>query len=338
VYSRRLLLRSLATAVVLAVVLTACGDAFHRPAAVVDDVAITDDGLRSQLPLSRLLGALQQQQCGSSGAGQPARGSCLRFSLSFLIRQAVVGRYASAHDVRVTGTDVRQAISSIQTPQEQVQALLDQFGVTRRQFDGLVGHLLIDQKVRQAVAAEGVSDSQLRAEYERRRLDFTLLRAAHILVASRAEAERISRQVTPGNFAALAKKFSTDQGSAQQGGDLGSIPAGQLDSDFVRAALALRPGEISAPVQTRFGWHIIRLIDVRVEPFEQARQQLLSELSGPAFQRWLHGQFGNGRIEVNPRYGRFDPNTGEVVALDTTATELPSPSPSAGQPSPAPSS
>ncbi len=337
--SLRFLVRPLACALAFAGLLTACGNAFHRPAAVVDGAAITDEGLQAEVPLARVLTSLQGGTCGTAAPGEPARSACVRFALGFLVTQRVVDRYAAEHHLRVSTSDVRQAIRSAESQDQsgQLATTLHQFGVTMRQFEELIRGLLLSNRVQQGIASQVVTDQQLRAEYERRKIDLTQLHVAHILVASQPLAERIAREATPRNFAALAKRFSKDPGSAPKGGDLGAIPAGQLDSDFLRAALALQPGQISDPVHTRFGWHIIRLISVQVEPFEQARTQLLAQLSGPAFQQWLQRQLRRGDIEVNPRYGRFDPRTGQVVPLNSTSTELPSPSPSPGQPSPVPS-
>jgi parvulin-like peptidyl-prolyl isomerase len=341
VFSLRSLLRPLACALAFVGLLTACGgNAFHRPAAVVNGAAISDDALQSEVPLVRVLTSLQGGSCGTAAPGEPARTACVRFALGFLVTQRVVDSFAAEQHLRVSTSEVSQAIKSAEAQDQrgQLGTTLHQFGVTMRQFEDLVRGLLLSSQVQQTIASRVVTDQQLRAEYERRKLDLTQLHVAHILVPSQQLAERIARDATPQNFGALAKQFSKDPGSAPKGGDLGTIPAGQLDSDFVRAALALRPGEISKPVHTRFGWHIIRLISVQVEPFEQARSQLLTQLSRPAFQEWLQGKLAGGDIEVNPRYGRFDPQTGQVVPLNSTGTELPSPSPSPGQPSPVPSS
>lgn len=72
----------------------------------------------------------------------------------------------------------------------------------------------------------------------------------------RKAAEAVHAQVTPSNFADMARRYSGD-GSAQQGGDLGVFPAGMMVPEFGRAVAALKPGEISQPVLTQFGYHII---------------------------------------------------------------------------------
>ena len=102
--------------------------------------------------------------------------------------------------------------------------------------------------------------------------------ASHILVATEAEADRIRAEVTPENFAALAKENSTDTGSAQQGGSLGQIQKGQLVPEFEKVAYALKDGEISQPVKTQFGWHIImvKLTSATSTTFADAKEQIIS--------------------------------------------------------------
>ncbi len=97
-------------------------------------------------------------------------------------------------------------------------------------------------------------------------------------MATKAEADRIRAEVTPENFAALAKKYSTDTGSAPQGGSLGQIQKGQLVPAFEKVAFALKSGEISQPVKTQFGWHIITVTTTpaRTTPFAEAKAQIIS--------------------------------------------------------------
>jgi len=332
------LVRLLAPVVALALGLTACGDAFHRPAALVNGLRISDDELRAEVPLTKVLAALSRQSgpCGAGAQGESARATCSRVALGLLIELDVVRPFADRHGVSVSEREISDTIERVRDPSsglgsDQLDALLKRYGVTGGGFRRLVREQRFLGGVREAVAAATLTEGQLRAAYEQHKLDFTELHAAHILVGTEQEADRISAQVTPENFAELAKKFSIDRGSGEQGGDLGTIPAGRLDTQFVQGALALSPGEISKPVQTQFGWHIIRLISVHTQPFEEVRDQLLAGLSDQAFNAWLTRQYRDGDIDVNPRYGRFDPASGGVVPLNSTSTSA------APTPSPAPS-
>ena len=81
---------------------------------------------------------------------------------------------------------------------------------------------------------------------------------------------------------------------------------------------ALEPGEISEPVQSEFGWHVIYLVGKQVTPFEEARTQLLQGEQGTLFNAWLRDQAETHGVDVNPKYGRFDTETLTVVAVTST--------------------
>jgi foldase protein PrsA len=88
------------------------------------------------------------------------------------------------------------------------------------------------------------------------------IKARHILVADEKTANEVKKKLDGGaKFEDVAKEYSTDTASAQNGGDLGWFGAGKMDPDFEKAAYALKVNEISPPVKTQFGYHIIQLTD-----------------------------------------------------------------------------
>jgi peptidyl-prolyl cis-trans isomerase C len=101
--------------------------------------------------------------------------------------------------------------------------------------------------------------------------------ARHILVATEDEAKAVLAELKSGkDFAALAKEKSKDPGAAQ-GGDLGYFGKDQMVPEFAEVAFKLDKGQLSEPVKTQFGWHIIRVEDKRkkqIPPFDQVRAQL----------------------------------------------------------------
>ena len=89
------------------------------------------------------------------------------------------------------------------------------------------------------------------------------VRALHILVKTEQEAFGISYDVNHGkDFEAVAKEKSICP-SGKKGGDLGWFGRGQMAKEFEQAAFALKPGEISKPVKTQFGWHIIKVVEAK---------------------------------------------------------------------------
>ncbi|HEX6994557.1 MAG TPA: SurA N-terminal domain-containing protein [Gammaproteobacteria bacterium] len=139
-----------------------------------------------------------------------------------------------------------------------------------------------------------VDEAALRDYYEQRRDEFRTEEeraASHILITpeegetdeqTRARAEALVERIRGGeDFAALAKEYSDDPGTASAGGSLGWITRGMLDAAFTDALYAMAEvGDVSDPVKTDFGWHIIRFDDIRPgeeRSFEEVRDQLADE-------------------------------------------------------------
>jgi foldase protein PrsA len=319
----RPLLRLPFVAIALSVVLAACGAA-TPPAATVGADRITDDQVAQDISAFRFLSAINQAPCGQAIEGETAQSACARFTLTTLIQEDLVKGYAREHHITVDPSEVTRSLTDLRSALgETLDQQLAAEDLTEQDLTDIVGRILLFNEVQAAVATSRVADEQLRQLYQERQLEFTQIHAKHILVKTRAQALRIEREVTAENFGRLAEENSIDPGSASKGGDLGILPASGLDATFVRATLELQPGEISEPVHTGFGWHIIQLVSADVQPFDQVRDQLAGPLRASAFTDWLQEQIGSRRITVNPKYGRFDPSTGQVVPIRSTATGSP---------------
>ena len=102
--------------------------------------------------------------------------------------------------------------------------------------------------------------------------------ARHILVDNEAEAKKIAARLKAGeDFAKVAAETSKDPGSKAEGGDLGWFTKERMVPDFATAAFALKPGQVSEPVKTQFGWHVIKVEEKRMKPqptFEELKEQI----------------------------------------------------------------
>ena len=131
--------------------------------------------------------------------------------------------------------------------------------------------------------------------------------ARHILVETEEEAQEVMDRLDAGeDFATLAQEVSTDPGSAVNGGDLGWFGRGRMVPEFEETAFALEIGEISDPVQSDFGWHIIQKLGHEIRPIDAATYDQIKQKS---FNDWLAEQREVGEIETFDTWGEVYPET-----------------------------
>jgi len=172
------------------------------------------------------------------------------------------------------------------------------------------------------VMAEGIDDAALRDAYEAQYpadTDEIEYHAAHILVDSEEAARALLADLAEGaEFGALAREKSTGP-SASVGGDLGWFGQGDMVPEFFDAVAALEPGEVSAPVQTDFGWHVVKLNEVRDKErpaFEEVRAELRQQLQQNLLEEHVAGLMEAAEVErTTPE--DFDP----AVINDQTLLE-----------------
>ncbi|MTH76766.1 peptidylprolyl isomerase [Paracoccus aestuariivivens] len=125
--------------------------------------------------------------------------------------------------------------------------------------------------------------------------------AAHILVKTKEEAEAIEKQLNEGgDFGAIAAEKSTDPGSGPNKGDLGWFQPEQMVQPFADAVKALKKDEISAPIETQFGWHVIKLIDQRdVTPpkLDEVKDQLVIQIRRDKVQAEIEKRLAEAKVE-----------------------------------------
>jgi peptidylprolyl isomerase/peptidyl-prolyl cis-trans isomerase C len=117
------------------------------------------------------------------------------------------------------------------------------------------------------------------------------VKASHILVDTEEAAKEIKKKLNKGSkFKDLVKEFSKDEGSKANGGELGYVMKGQLVPEFESKAFSMKKDEISDPVKTQFGWHIIKVLDsrdVKTPSKEQAASSIRSKLSREAIEKYF---------------------------------------------------
>jgi foldase protein PrsA len=257
------------------------------------------------------------------------------------VRRLVLEPEAEKLGIEITDQDVENQIEIIKQdfPSEQAfQEALKEQGLEEPDFTSFVRDRLLEDSLRQEVTAEVVpGEEELRSFYEENIDRYRQAEVSHILVEEGARADRIAKELqsapkknVDGLFAQLARRHSQDQQSATQGGSLGFAAPDQFVPEFAEVVRSLGIGEISDPVQTDFGFHVIRVTGQRMLVFEEVRSQISTELAGPqqdkVWEQWVVDAYEAGDVHVNPRYGELDPETGLIsppAADDVPGAEEP---------------
>ena len=185
-------------------------------------------------------------------------------------------------------------------------------------------------KASKVTAAAKVTDADVKSYYAKNKANYSVPESRavrHILVKTKAEADRIRAElVSGGDFAALAKANSLDPGSKDQGGKL-TVSKGQTVAPFDKAAFSLETNEVSQPVKTQFGYHIIQpLAAVKagsVTPLsqvqDQIRTQLVSQKKNDAVNDWVANVEKEYKGKVQYAVGFEPPDTSTTTGETTTS-------------------
>ncbi len=216
--------------------------------------------------------------------------------------------------------DTIERQSGRQVPEDQKPEILDQYigmhlaadaaekrGLTnetavRDQLELARINVIVDAALQKYLEENPVSDDELKPEYDRQVAAMPReYHARHILVDDKETAEAVTKEIKAGaDFAAVAKKRSKDS-SSQSGGDLGWFTPDSMVKPFADAVVSLKPGDVtSEPVQSQFGWHVIKLEDSRASappPFEDVKDRVKVLVQRKKLQAYLDELRQGAKIE-----------------------------------------
>jgi peptidyl-prolyl cis-trans isomerase C len=198
---------------------------------------------------------------------------------------------------------LKQMIATMLSVQAARVSGLDKEPVVVQRIKSFEARILEDAFIGR-ILAQRVTDDALRARHEKSSKttgEEEQVRARHILVKTKAEADQIIKEIANGaDFEDMARKKSTGPSGAK-GGDLGFFTRGAMVKPFSEAAFALKAGQVTPnPVQTRFGFHVIKLVERRksaAPTFAEARDKLHAEMSKEVVQEIVAGLRANAKIE-----------------------------------------
>lgn len=219
----------------------------------------------------------------------------------------------ASFDDKVKQNVLRGLISEKLIYEQAQKANYDEKAVVKQRIETMKRQVVMQEYMEDKAEAL-VTEEKLKAAYDAKRdsiADSEEIKARHILVADEEEAKKIRKQIVDGkDFAALAKEQSTDKGSGMRGGDLGYFTEDKMVPEFASAAFKLEKGDISEPVKSPFGWHIIKVEDrraVTMPTFEDAKEALRAELAEDAMQNYIEGLLNDADITYYTADGSEQP-------------------------------
>ncbi len=241
-----------------------------------------------------------------------------------IVAQRLILQEAKNRNLTASDKDIEEQIAAIKQrfPSEsEFNTALARNGLTLAGLRDVITMQLTQRRLLAEVAKPTVTDDEVRRQFEENRTLYdspAQIKASHILLrvadksqesVAAAKVKIIQARLAQGaKFEELAAQYSEDPGSATKGGDLGFVSKGTLVKEFEQAAWALRPGEISKPVRSQFGIHIIRVSEIRAAEkatYEKAgpeiREQLLASKREKAFGSWLDEIRKAAKVELFER-------------------------------------
>lgn len=228
-------------------------------------------------------------------------------TLNQMITSRLVAQEAAKAGVTVSDAELQAELDELK---EQVGGamyfdyLLAQQGMTEEQFKQIY---LLDQIRAIKILSKDVTvtEEQMQEYFNSNTEEFDERQATarHILVETEEEARAIKAELEAGaDFATLAKERSTEQAAQQTGGDLGTFGRGRMVTEFENAAFALSEGQISDPVKSNYGWHIIQVQKIEGEAptfeakKEEVRKEFIAEKVSEQIPEWLEELRANAEI------------------------------------------
>jgi len=230
-------------------------------------------------------------------------------TLNYLITEKIIQLEAEKHKIEVTDEEIDQ----------ELQGMMDQYGgevafnqilaANNLTIDDLKENIVTNVQIKKLLEPEiEITEEEMKEYFNNNKEQFDQpeqIKARHILVADEETAKEVKSKLDAGeDFAELAKEYSTDPGSKEQGGELGFFGRGEMVPEFEEVAFTLDVGTISEPVQSDYGYHIIQVEEkkeAKEATFEESKEEIKDKLfeqkMQSAYSPWLQDKKSQYKIE-----------------------------------------
>lgn len=248
-----------------------------KTVAIVDGEKISKDDYKSELSFYASMLASQQQLKNSI--------------VTMMVQDKLIANDIKKNDIKVDDKEVEDALmQSVQNfgGQENFDKTLDDYNMELDKFKETLKKDLMYKKHREWFDENNkVTDDEIKKYFEDNKDEFAKVDASHILVEDEQTANDIKSRLDNGeDFASLAKEYSKDTASAQNGGALGAFAKGQMVKEFEDAAFSMKEGEISAPVKSQFGYHIIKVNSIK-DSFEDSKEEITKKIKDQKYADYI---------------------------------------------------
>jgi foldase protein PrsA len=227
-------------------------------------------------------------------------------ALDTLIAEKIVELESVEEEITVKESEMDEELQTIQDSYGDEEAFNEALASSGASLDSvkenIKTYLLTEKLLKDRIS---ISDDQIKEYFEANKDSFAQaeqVEASHILVEDEETAEEVKDKLADGgDFAELAKEYSTDTSNAESGGELGFFAKGEMVAEFDEKAFAMKAGEISEPVKTEFGYHIINVTDKKAAK-EAVLEDHKEEVKDILFDQALQTEYGTWLEEQKEEY------------------------------------
>jgi len=231
-------------------------------------------------------------------------------ALNSLIANKIIDLEAKKQNIEVTEDDVQKEIDDIAEQyggRETFEQFLEMYGTS---LDDIKENVKLNVKIEKLLGPDvKIEEDEMKAYFEENKESFgeqEQVKASHILVDSEEKASEVKEKLQSGeDFTELAKEYSIDTSNNEKGGDLGFFARGAMVKEFEDAAFSMEIGQISDPIQTDYGYHIIKVEDKKPakeatyeESKDEVKEILFQQKLPTVYQTWIQEKMGEYDIEI----------------------------------------
>lgn len=213
--------------------------------------------------------------------------------VQMMVQDKLISDDLDKNDIKVSDDEISDAFMETVNKmggQEAFDKMLDDYNMDVDKFKDTVKKDLMYQKHKEWFDENHkVTDEDIKKYYDENKEDFSKVDASHILVEDEETAKEVKEKLDNGeDFAELAKEYSKDSQNASEGGELGEFSKGQMVEEFEEKAFSMKEGEVSNPVQTQFGWHIIKINKKSDDSYEDSKEDIKATLEEEKYKDYIN--------------------------------------------------